>query len=233
MIEADRLKQAPHVLGACFDFNGVIVDDERHHCRALIDTLAEVRITLQPDEYYRDYLGHDDAGCFHHAWRSAGRALEPGELVALIERKGERYRTLLDADLTLVPGIVDFLRALAGNETRMVVVSAARRWEIEHVLTRAGVRDCFVGIVAAEDVERTKPDPEGYLKGLATLGLPADRCVVVEDSIPGARAGRSAGMRVAMVTTSHPHEELLQAEPDVIWTNFVGHTPEELPWNPI
>ncbi len=220
------------IRGACFDFNGVIVDDERHHCAALIATLADHGIPLDPADYYRDYLGYDDAGCFRHAWRETRPTLTATELTELVAAKSERYRTLINQDLTLVPGAQAFVHSLADQGVRLVVVSAARRWEIEHVLDVAALRRCFHAIVAAEDVTRTKPDPEGYLRGLSALGLAPHDCVVVEDSLPGLRAGRGAGMRVAMLTTSHSRDELQRASPDQIWDDFVGHTPEELPWNP-
>jgi beta-phosphoglucomutase len=216
--------------GVCFDFNGVIVDDERHHASALIATLDEIGIALDEATYYRDYLGYDDRGCFRHAYGATGRPLAEATLAALIDAKGERYRECISRDLTMVPGVSDFVRTLADAGTRLVIVSAARRWEIEHVLAEAGLRACFRAIVAAEDVERTKPDPEGYRKGLALLDLPADQAVVVEDSLPGFKAGRTAGMRVAMVATSHPIEELAQASPDALWPSFEGRRPEELPW---
>lgn len=217
--------------GVCFDFNGVIVDDERHHCAALMDTLAEEGIALDHATYYRDYLGYDDRGCFMHAFRAAMRPLDAPELDRLIDAKGDRYRTLIEADLTLVPGSADFVRRLAAEGTHLVIVSAARRWEIEHVLAVADLRGAFRGIVSAEDVTRTKPDPEGYRLGLGVLGLPAERCVVVEDSLPGLAAGRGAGMRVAMVATSHPMDELAVAAPDALWPDFTGRLPEELPWH--
>jgi beta-phosphoglucomutase len=111
-----------------------------------------------------------------------------------------------------------------------VIVSAARRDEITHVLEIAELSSCFEGIVAAEDVAQTKPNPEGYLKGLGVLGLPASHGLVIEDSLPGLRAARAAGMRVAMLTTSHPAEELVVETPDALWADFVGHHPGELPW---
>jgi HAD superfamily hydrolase (TIGR01509 family) len=217
--------------GVCFDFNGVIVDDERHHCAALIDTLAEAGIALDHATYYRDYLGYDDRGCFAHAYRASERELDAKELDRLIEAKGDRYRTLIEADLTLVPGSAAFVRRLAAAGTPMVIVSAARRWEIEHVLAVADLRGAFRGVVSAEDVTRTKPDPEGYRKGLEILGLPASHCVVVEDSLPGLAAGRGAGMRVAMVATSHPIDELAASAPDALWPDFTGRLPEDLPWH--
>lgn len=217
--------------GVCFDFNGVIVDDERHHCAALIDTLADEGIGLDHATYYREYLGYDDRGCFLHAYGAAGRPLDAPGLDRLIAAKGDRYRVLIEADLTLVPGAAHFVRRLADEGTRLVIVSAARRWEIEHVLAVADLRGAFGGIVSAEDVSRTKPDPEGYQKGLALLELPAERCVVVEDSLPGLAAGRGAGMRVAMVATSHPMDELATAVPDALWPDFTGRLPEDLPWH--
>lgn len=217
--------------GVCFDFNGVIVDDERHHCAALIDTLVDEGIALDHATYYREYLGYDDRGCFLHAYRAAARPLDTPELDRLIEAKGDRYRTLIEADLTLVPGSAAFVRHLAAEGTHLVIVSAARRWEIEHVLAVADLRAAFRGIVSAEDVTRTKPDPEGYRKGLELLGLPAERCVVVEDSLPGLAAGRGAGMRVAMVATSHSIDELAAAAPDALWPDFTDRRSEELPWH--
>lgn len=216
--------------GVCFDFNGVIVDDERHHCAALIATLADAVITLAPASYYRDYLGYDDRGCFHHAFAAAGRQLTADRLDALIDAKGDRYRALIEADLTLIPGAAAFIHALHHAGISLVVVSAARRWEIEHVLAVAGLREAFRGLISAEDVERTKPDPEGYRKGLRLLGLPARSCVVVEDSLPGLAAGRAAGMRVAMVATSHSAAELSPGAPDALWDHFVNRTIEDLPW---
>lgn len=218
--------------GVCFDFNGVIVDDERHHCAALLEVLAEWGLAVDEPTYYRDYLGYDDRGCFVHAWRAANRTLDTRMLDHLIAAKGAIYQRLISADLTLVPGVAPFVRGLHAAGVRMVIVSAARREEIAHVLQVAGLADCFVGVVAAEDVTRTKPDPEGYLKGLALLGLPAAACVVVEDSVPGLRAARAAGMPVAMLATSHSSDELEPEHPESIWTDFVEHHPLELPWLP-
>ncbi len=217
--------------GICFDFNGVVVDDERHHCAALREVLAEWGITVDEPTYYHDYLGYDDRGCFMHAWSSLGWTLDTAKIEQLIADKGKRYRALISADLTLVPGAAAFIRAAHASGVRLVIVSAALRSEIVHVLDVAGLSDCFLGIVAAEDVGATKPNPEGYLKGLGLLSLPASECLVIEDSIPGCRAGLAAGMQVVMVATSHEQEELVGAGAALVWDDFRGHGPEELPWH--
>jgi sugar-phosphatase len=62
-------------------------------------------------------------------------------------------------------------------------------------------------MVTAEDVVHGKPDPEPYLAAASRLGLPAEQCVVVEDSPAGIAAARAAGMRsVAIASTYACHE---------------------------
>src|SRR6266513_2183286 len=96
----------------------------------------------------------------------------------------------------------------------------------------AGLQRYFDVLVAAEDVERCKPDPAGYLaaRGVLDRGrpLPAGHCVVIEDSLPGLHAARAAGMRCAMLTTSHPSAALARAGADLVWSDFAGHDPAEL-----
>lgn len=211
-----------------FDFNGVIVNDEPQHCDALIATLATYDYPLDRDGYYRDYLGFDDRECFRFTFQRMGRPLTSALLHEAIERKAVRYEAAIRASMELVPGSANFIRQAAREGIRMVIVSGALRREIELVLTESGLRQHFETLIASEDVDNCKPDPQGFRKGLAALGLPASDCVVIEDSRPGMLAARTAGLRVAMLTTSHPAHELQDG--DVVWETLEGHTPAELPW---
>jgi sugar-phosphatase len=111
----------------------------------------------------------------------------------------------------------------------MAIVSGALRREIELVLGQAGLRPYFEQVVAAEDVDACKPDPRGYLAGLAGLGIAAPGCVVIEDSLPGLEAARGAGLRCAMLSTSHSASQLAGA--DLVWPDLQGRLPRELPWS--
>jgi len=211
-----------------FDFNGVIIDDEPQHCEALIATLAEYGYPLDRETYYREYLGFDDRECFRFTFARGGDEVEPGRLAEAIERKNEHYSQAIGADMRLVPGAAEFVAAAADEGHRLAIVSGALRREIELVLELAGLRRHFGEIVSAEDVSACKPDPQGFNRAREALGLAPGRCVAVEDSLPGLAAARAAGLRCAMLTTSHGEDALTAG--DVVWRDFVGRSPRDLPW---
>lgn len=211
-----------------WDFNGVIVNDEPQHCEALIATLASYGFALSREGYYRDYLGFDDRECFRFTFERMGKAPDPELIAEAIERKAVKYEKAIRESMVLVPGAADFVRAAAAEGYRMAVVSGALRREIELVLSQSGLRQYFEHIIAAEDVAACKPDPQGYQAGLAALAVDPVRCIVIEDSLPGLEAARRAGIRCAMLSTSHPETELRQAHS--VWPDLSGRLPRDLPW---
>jgi HAD superfamily hydrolase (TIGR01509 family) len=211
-----------------FDFNGVIIDDEPQHCEALIATLAEYGYPLHREAYYRDYLGFDDRECFRFTFARDGEPADGDRIAAAIERKNEHYLRAIRSEMQLVPGAADFVAAAAGEGHRLAIVSGALRREIELVLDLAGLRPHFAAIVAAEDVSACKPDPQGFNRAREALGTPPGGCVVIEDSLPGLAAARGAGLRCAMLATSHGEDAL--AAGDAVWRDFVGRAPRDLPW---
>lgn len=210
------------------DFNGVIINDEDQHRLALTAALDSYGIPLSTAEYYQDFLGFDDWECFRFAFRSAGRTLDRGQLEEAVGRKGVAYEAAIAKQMDLVPGSIAFIEAAYQAGIPIAIVSAARRSEIEFVLKTTGVGDLIDAVVAAEDVTSCKPSPEGYLYGLDLLRANPDDSVAVEDSVPGMQAARAAGLAVAMLATSHPRENLGAA--DLVWDDFSGHHPRELPW---
>jgi len=214
--------------GILFDFNGVIIDDESQHCDALTATLAEYGYTLDRDAYYREYLGFDDRECFRFTFERMGRAQHEEAIRQAVARKHAIYRESVSDSMRLVPGAADFIENAALDGFQMAVVSGALRSEIELILEKTGLRPHFAEIVAAEDMSICKPDPGGYNRARQVLELAPERCVVLEDSIPGLRAARAANLRCTMLATSHP--EAACREADLVWRDFVGHEAAELPW---
>jgi HAD superfamily hydrolase (TIGR01509 family) len=195
-----------------FDFNGVLMDDERLHFLAFRDTLSPLGVRLTRRRYDARYLALDDHAACAAALRDAGmpRGSRGRATVAtLVAAKRRRHAALCRArGVRVDPGAVRLVRALARRLPLAVVSSAARR-EVVGALRRARLERAFACIVAAEDVRRSKPHPEGYRKALRLLRMAGllgrrttRRCLAIEDSPGGIASARGAGLAVAGVTTS-------------------------------
>lgn len=216
-----------------FDFNGVIIDDEPLHLALLRRVLGEVGLPLAEEDYAAQYLGRTDRACFALALREAGRARQADDAAfveQLIARKAELYGRAIGERASFFPGVQELARRLA-EKFPLAVASGALRDEIETVLRRGGIRDCFQAIIAAEDVAHGKPDPEGFLKALAALNaqrataIHPGACLVIEDSVAGVAAAGRAGMRCLAVTNSYRAEALRGA--DWIVRSLLDCAPED------
>ncbi len=117
---------------------------------------------------------------------------------------------ILQAELTDVeglvplPGIGPFIAKLDPNDWA-VVTSATRA--LATVRLRAANLPLPEVLITAEDVQRGKPDPEGFLLAATRLGVPIDQCLVFEDSRAGVAAAKAAGAQVAIVGGHVPASE--------------------------
>lgn len=198
-----------------FDCDGVIADSEPIHMSAFAQVLSEEGINLTKQDYFDHYLALDDRGCFSKAFARQGDVLSVDHQTELVKRKARYVEQKMLERLELLPGAADLIRT-ASQSYPLAVASGALRHEIERILDRGSLCDCFRVIVSAEDVERCKPDPEPFLKALQLLNLSLDpiepaECLVIEDSIHGVRAAQEAAMRCLAVTTSYPAEKLTAA----------------------
>lgn len=198
-----------------FDFNGVLVDDEHVHFELFRESLGELGISLSEQEYREEYLGYDDRGAFAAALDRAGMPHDRETIDRLIVRKAARYQAVAAEGLRTFPGAADSVRA-AADRGPVAICSGALRDEILLALDLIRVRDLIRVVVASEDTQRCKPDPEGYLLTLERLraaGLPdltAGDCLVIEDSLAGIQSALAAGMRPIAVAHTYNPDELIQ-----------------------
>ncbi|HEV2883305.1 MAG TPA: HAD family phosphatase [Pyrinomonadaceae bacterium] len=215
-----------------FDFNGVIIDDERLQMSAYKDVLAEQGIDLTEADYF-SALGMDDKTFVRAAFERANRPLTDELLQAALADKGVRHRKLIEDELPLFPGVVTFLKATS-RAYSLGVVSMATADEIDYTLERAHLRPLFSVIVNADDVNVCKPAPDCYQAGLEKLNnvrrerhllplLPKE-CLAIEDSPPGIEAGRLAGMRTLGITNTVSERELREAGADVVTASLADWT---------
>jgi len=203
-----------------FDFNGVLVDDELVHRDAFRDVLGPLGVSFTDDEYVERYLGFDDIGAFRAMLTDAGRAPSDREIDDLARAKRPFYMRRAEAGLVIFDGAQRVVRALAESGP-IAIVSGALRDEIDFGLRRMDLEGAFGVIVSAEDAPRGKPDPMGYeicVEALAALIGPASarRALVVEDSVAGIEAAKSAGLACLAVAHSYPGAQLEKAGADAV-----------------
>lgn len=217
-----------------FDFNGVIVDDEPIHFCLFQKVLAEAGVELTRDNYYSRYLGMDDEDCFRAALLDAGQEQKDAQVSEMIQSKARYYEQEMKGEVPFVPGVIPFVQALAKTHY-LAVVSGALKQEVEALLLRGKIRDCFNVVVAAEDVKHGKPNPEGFEKGMLHLNrdcvassemLLPQECLVIEDSPWGIQAAQAASMPCIALTTSYAEPDLPGAR--ICLKDFTGVNAEKL-----
>ncbi len=219
-----------------FDFNGVLVNDEPIHLELFRKVLEEDGLSLADQDYYRDYLGLDDRGCFTAVLARAGRPVAMPAVMRLIARKASYYQAWAHREgFPFFPGSVELVRESAAHGLMLGLVSGALRDEIEQALRRAGLRELFKTVVAADDVSEGKPHPEGYRKGLEDLNalppypdrlLHPHEVLAIEDSPAGIEAAAGAGLVTLGVAQTYPEDRL--AEADLVVPRLEGLTVRRL-----
>lgn len=216
-----------------FDFNGVIIDDERLQMTAYQQVLASHDIELTEAQYFAA-LGMDDRTFVRTALQRAGKlTVETTE--AVLQAKSEVHRKMIENELPLFPGVVTFLKASARHFS-LGLVSMADQKEISYVFDRARLGKLFSVIVSADDVGVCKPDPACYQRGIEKLNekrlaarllplLPRE-CLVVEDSPPGIQSGKAAGMRTLAVTNTVTESALRAVGAEVVTASLADWNPD-------
>jgi beta-phosphoglucomutase len=207
-----------------FDFNGVLVNDEVVHFETFREVVAGLGVTLTEHDYLHRYLGFDDAGAFRAILEDAGQRPSAEQLAELIEAKRPLYMTRARQHLPTFAGAAELVRRRAAVGPSLVV-SGALRDEVELGLEVLGVRAAIQHIVSAEDTRACKPDPEGYLIAIRYLSergheAAARRALVIEDSLAGVQAAKSAGLPCVGVTHTYSEDELRGAGADAAVTSL-------------
>ena len=197
-----------------FDFDGVIADSELLHYKALNAVFNRCGVDIPKEVHWEKYLGYSDLDNIVAVNRDYNMALDDRQIQQLIDDKKVIFDELVMSDSVIIDGVSVFIQRLVEGGIRRAICSGALRSDIDLMLSGSGFADAFEVIVAADDVEHGKPDPEGYLMALAKLNqsapVKASECVVVEDSHWGLEAAAAAGMNPVAVTTTYSPDELAQ-----------------------
>lgn len=173
-----------------FDCDGVLVDSERLTNRVIHHNLKDRGFFVPEEEISTLFLGGTMPGLYEAA-RARGAVLEAD----WVERIYEDVFVALDKEITPIPGIFDVLDWLDQAAIPYAVCSNGPHAKMDITLARCGLKARFEGrIYSRQDVTTPKPAPDVYLLAAQRAGIAPARCVVIEDSPNGAKAGKAAGM---------------------------------------
>ncbi len=179
-----------------FDMNGLLVDDEKVQLESVNKTLQSFHISLTEQYWIEHCVGSRADNYFLSILHEKGVFLSEDGILDLIKRKNRYYRELITDQLPELvrPGVFDFLSARPS--IKLGLCTSAHPMEVETILGEDGlaINDLFTYIVSGADVEKSKPDPEIYLKLASLSKIQPTQCLVLEDSGLGVRAAVSAGM---------------------------------------
>jgi len=208
-----------------FDFDGVITDSEVLHLRAFNQSLVPYGAEISTKDYYTNYLGFSDFDCYKTLVENGLLKIDERQIGAIIKEKSKIFEVLSKTEGQTIEGVHEFLQLLEENKIPMAICSGSLMVEIEVTLKKSRLRHFFAEIVSAEQVEKGKPHPEGFILALKKLNkhfrppIAAGECIIIEDSHWGLQAGKAAGMHTIAVTNSYDAEQLTIAEKIVAHLN--------------
>ncbi len=209
-----------------FDLDGVIVDSEPWWHAVRVDWAGARGLT---------WTEADNRACMGRDSRDWARIMQ--ERLRLDLTTHEIERAIMDAMVEKyarepaprVPGAVEAAARIAATMPSGIA-SSSNTAVIRAALRAVGLAECFRVVVSADDVPSGKPAPDVYLEAARRLGIPAARCLVVEDSLNGVLAGRAAGMTVVLVPNpSFPPGDGTVEAADFVIARLADLDPRRLP----
>lgn len=190
-----------------FDMDGLMFDTERVFIGAW--DYAGEKLGLGKAGYMVvKTLGMNTESC-NQAWRDEfGTEVD---IPAMWEYSREYLESYYSKyTVTAKPGLYDLLTYLRRKGYKLAVASSTKRAKVEHNLVSANVRSYFDVVIAGDMVEKSKPEPDIYLRAAAELGVQPEECCALEDSRNGLLSAHAAGMQVIMVPDLWQPDEVVK-----------------------
>lgn len=197
-----------------FDMDGVLVDTNPYHKKAIDQFCIKYGFQLTEKELLNKVYGRTNRDWITNLFGT----LTPEKLEEYAVEKEQLFREIYAPHIQPVRGLIQFLDLLLNHNVPRAIATSAPRANVDFVLAGTGIGHYFTTILDERMVSRGKPDPEIYIKTAQAIGLPNDRCIVIEDSLSGVEAGQQSGSKVIGITTTHSSKEL--SHTDLVINDF-------------
>lgn len=181
-----------------FDLDGVLVTTDECHYAAWKRMADEEEIYFDR-EINKKLRGVSRAESLEIVLKNAEKIYTAEQKAELAERENGYYKVLIEklTEKDVLGGVVENLTALKENGYKIAVGSSSKNTPI--ILNKTGLVNYFDAVADGNEIARSKPDPEVFLKAAKKLGVPPCECLVVEDADAGIEAGKRAGMKTLAV----------------------------------
>lgn len=198
-----------------FDLDGVIVESENAHIEAEKQTLLKYGVQISADELHK-YTGATANVMFTEL---ITKYKLDTTFEKMFRQKEDILYKLLEEDAEPTKGVIALLWKLKSRKIRLAIGSSSPKKQIKYVLNKLDITHLFDSKVGAEDIARSKPDPEVFLKAAAQLGVSPSKCLVIEDSSLGVEAAKSAHMKcIGFRNPNSGNQDLSKA--DIVTDDF-------------
>jgi HAD superfamily hydrolase (TIGR01509 family) len=211
--------------GVIFDMDGVLCASEPFIAEAACKMFAETYgVIVQPHDFI-PFVGTGED-------RFIGGVAEKYGVTLVMPRDKERtyaiYLEIIKGRLQALPGVHEFIAECRQRGVKLAVATSADRVKLDGNLNEIGVPpETFDACITGSEIARKKPDPEIFLTASRRLGIPATRCLVIEDAPSGVQAAKRAGSSCLGLTTSFSAAQLIEAGANWV-TSDLAHAPAEI-----
>lgn len=197
-----------------FDWDGTLADTRQVVVASFQKALSGVHCEIS-GEFIERRIGIGSAETFREILRASNMRFDETLIKRLVEKKIQN-EIEMSSDVKLFDGSLALLESLQGKVK--LGLASMNDWEvINNLLKITSTQRFFDAILTADDIAEPKPNPEIFLKCARKLRSSQERCVVVEDSVFGVKAAKTAKMGcIAVLTGVYSREELKKANPDLI-----------------
>src|SRR5205085_1348932 len=187
---------AQPVHAVIFDLDGVLADSEPWWNKIDAQLLREYGKKNYHGEYHREVLGV--------SYRLAVEFYKKKFVISapteeLMKRRGEIATEYFANRVGLFPSTKDVLNELREMKLRLALATSSVSASARPFLDRHQLTQFFDVIITGDEIERGKPEPDIYLRTAEKIGIAANECLVIEDSLSGIAAAKAANMRVAAI----------------------------------
>lgn len=193
-----------------FDMDGVLIDSEPLHFE--VDQMVLRKLNIHEGKSYLErFVGYTNPAMWQIIKEEFSIVSTIEELIDL--QMTVKLSYLEQSNYNAIEGIKELLEELQSFKVPIAIASSSPKIFIEAVIKKIHIIDYFHHWISGEEVPKSKPEPDVFLKTAELLNVNPERCIVIEDSKSGTIAAKSAGMKcVGYKNVNSGNQDLSKAD---------------------